>query len=211
MNRCQVLYIYFFKNIMDRAFALLLIFITLPVMAILSLTILLDGERGIIFKQARNGLNQKIFTLYKFRTMNCKRSPSGDLLPDKDRLTNIGKIIRKTSLDELPQLLNILKGDMSFVGPRPLLLKYLPYFRTDEKKRFLVRPGISGLAQVSGRNILNWDRRLAYDVEYVYRISLWLDIKIIFMTVYNVFASKDIIIDPESIMKNLDDERRTDI
>jgi lipopolysaccharide/colanic/teichoic acid biosynthesis glycosyltransferase len=196
---------------MDRAFALLLIFITLPVMAILSLTILLDGERGIIFKQARNGLNQKIFTLYKFRTMNCKRSPSGDLLPDKDRLTNIGKIIRKTSLDELPQLLNILKGDMSFVGPRPLLLKYLPYFRTDEKKRFLVRPGISGLAQVSGRNILNWDRRLAYDVEYVYRISLWLDIKIIFMTVYNVFASKDIIIDPESIMKNLDDERRTDI
>jgi lipopolysaccharide/colanic/teichoic acid biosynthesis glycosyltransferase len=140
--------------------------------------------------------------------MNEKKDSSGNLLSDAQRLTKIGRFVRKTSLDEIPQLLNVIKGDMSLVGPRPLLIRYQPYFREDERLRFTVRPGITGLAQVSGRNTVRWDDRLALDVEYVKRMSFMFDLKILCLTVANVFAAKNIVVDPESIMQNLDDERR---
>ncbi|MBN1970509.1 MAG: sugar transferase [Candidatus Delongbacteria bacterium] len=206
-NRNKV-YVRFIKSSLDRVFAILLFFATLPVMIILSTILFFEGNGGIFFKQDRNGYKERAFTLYKFRTMSCRKANSGELLTDKERLTRIGRIIRKTSLDELPQLFNIIKGDMSFIGPRPLLIKYLPYFRLEEKIRFSVKPGITGLAQVSGRNTLSWDKRLSYDVEYVKNVSFALDFKILVMTIIAVFSSQNIVVDPESIMKNLDDERR---
>lgn len=161
----------------------------------------------VLFKQQRPGLHGKPFYLYKFRTMTEERDENGELLPDHLRLTPFGKFLRKFSLDELPQLYNILKGDMSFVGPRPLLMKYLPYYTDREKKRHNVRPGITGLAQVSGRNNLGWDERLELDVKYVENYSFWLDIKIIFLTIKKVLKSEDVVIDPRSTMKDLDEER----
>src|SRR5699024_6785683 len=136
----------------------------------------------------------KPFYVYKFRTMTDERDENGELLPDDIRLTKTGKMIRKLSLDELPQLFNILKGDMSFVGPRPLLMKYLPYYTIDERKRHSVRPGITGLAQVKGRNRLSWDKRLALDVEYVEKQSLLLDIKIILLTIKKVFKNDGLVV-----------------
>jgi sugar transferase EpsL len=161
----------------------------------------------VIFKQQRPGLHGKPFYLYKFRTMTDERDENGELLPDHLRLTPFGQFLRKFSLDELPQLYNILKGDMSFVGPRPLLMKYLPYYTDREKKRHNVRPGITGLAQVSGRNNLDWDERLELDVKYVENYSFWLDLKIIFLTIKKVLKSEDVVIDPRSTMKDLDEER----
>jgi sugar transferase EpsL len=161
----------------------------------------------VIFKQQRPGLHGKPFYLYKFRTMTEERDENGELLPDHLRLTPFGQFLRKFSLDELPQLYNILKGDMSFVGPRPLLMKYLPYYTDREKKRHNVRPGITGLAQVSGRNNLDWDERLELDVKYVENYSFWLDLKIIFLTIKKVLKSEDVVIDPRSTMKDLDEER----
>tara|TARA_R110002049_G_scaffold125367_1_gene280966 strand:- start:5846 stop:6370 length:525 start_codon:yes stop_codon:yes gene_type:complete len=159
------------------------------------------------FVQARPGLNEKIFRIIKFKTMNEKKDEKGVLLPDAIRLTKIGMLIRKTSIDELPQLFNVLKGDMSLIGPRPLLLRYLPYYTDKERLRHSVRPGISGWAQVNGRNSVNWDERLALDVEYVKSINLKLDIKILYKTLLKIIVSEGIVVDPESIMKNLDDER----
>lgn len=161
----------------------------------------------VLFKQQRPGLHGKPFYLYKFRTMTDERDEKGELLPDHVRLTPFGQFLRKFSLDELPQLYNILKGDMSFVGPRPLLMKYLPYYTDREKKRHNVRPGITGLAQVSGRNNLGWDERLELDVKYVENYSFWLDLKIIFLTIKKVLKSEDVVIDPRSTMKDLDEER----
>ena len=140
--------------------------------------------------------------------MNDKRDANGDLLPDKERLTAVGSFVRKTSLDELPQLINVLKGEMSFIGPRPLLIKYLPYYKESERPRHSIRPGITGLAQVSGRNLLKWDDRLALDVQYANNISFATDFKIIVKTIKNVITSKDIVVDPESVMVNLSDERK---
>lgn len=140
--------------------------------------------------------------------MNDKRDDKGNLLPDSKRLTAVGKFVRKTSLDELPQLINVVKGDMSLIGPRPLLIKYLPYYTNEEKKRFLVRPGITGLAQVNGRNILGWDKRLAFDVHYVNNLAFKLDIAIAWKTFLKIIKSEDIIVDPHSIMLDLDEERK---
>lgn len=140
--------------------------------------------------------------------MNDKKDPDGNLLSDAERLTPIGSFVRKTSLDEIPQLINILKGDMSLIGPRPLLSKYLPYYTEEEMKRHDVRPGITGLAQVNGRNTASWDIRLQMDVDYVNNLSFGLDIKIFLLTAIKVFKSEDIVIDPRSIMLDLDEERK---
>lgn len=161
----------------------------------------------VIFKQKRPGLHEKIFTLYKFRTMTDARDEKGELLPDGDRLTAFGSFLRKTSLDELPELWNILKGDMSLIGPRPLLPGYLPYYTRKERIRHSVRPGLTGLAQVSGRNFLGWDDRLSKDVEYVERISFWMDLKILVRTVMVVFAKEDVSANPFAVEGYLWEER----
>lgn len=140
--------------------------------------------------------------------MNDKKDAQGSLLSDAERLTPIGAFVRKTSLDEIPQLINVLKGDMSFIGPRPLLLKYLPFYTTKERIRHSIKPGITGWSQVNGRNALNWDSRLSLDVYYVENMSFILDAKIVLKTIINIFSAKDIVVDPESIMQNLDDERK---
>lgn len=172
--------------------------------------IILLGFPGI-FKQERPGKNEKIFKLYKFRTMTSERDENGELLSDEERLTKFGKFLRSTSLDELPELFNILKGDMSFVGPRPLLVEYLPYYTKKEHHRHDVRPGLTGLAQVSGRNLVGWTRRLALDLEYTKTISFWLDVKIIFGTIGIVFKRSGITDGESSTMKTLIQERNKDV
>lgn len=142
----------------------------------------------VIFKQDRPGKNEKIFQVMKFRSMSDKRDSNGNLLPDKDRITALGRFLRKTSLDEIPQFFNVLKGDMSFIGPRPLLVQYLPYYTEEEKLRHSVRPGITGLAQVNGRNCISWDDKLAFDVKYAKSVSFFGDIKIAFLTVMKVLS-----------------------
>lgn len=145
----------------------------------------------VLFRQQRPGKNEKIFTLYKFRTMTDARDENGNLLPDSIRLTGFGKLLRATSLDELPELFNILKGDMSLIGPRPLLVSYLPYYSEREKLRHTVRPGLTGLAQVSGRNFIDWDHRLQKDVEYVEHLSFGMDLKVLWLTVKTVLGHTD--------------------
>lgn len=162
----------------------------------------------VIFQQQRPGLAGRPFTMYKFRTMTDERGPDGELLPDGVRLTPFGRFLRSTSLDELPGLFNVLRGDMSLVGPRPLLTRYTPYFTEEERQRLNVRPGITGWAQVNGRNTASWDDRLAMDVWYVQNQSLTLDLKILWMTVQRVLGRSGVVVDAESIMQNLDDERR---
>lgn len=149
----------------------------------------------ILFRQQRPGYNEKIFGIYKFRTMTDERDEDGNLLPDKDRLTKFGKLLRKTSLDEIPELFNILKGDMSFIGPRPLLPEYLPYYSDKEKIRHTVRPGLTGLAQASGRNLVDWDTRLSYDIEYVENLSFKMDILVIIKTIKTVFGHSEQVAD----------------
>lgn len=154
-----------------------------------------------IFKQPRPGLNGEIFHIYKFRTMIDARNEKGELLPDEVRLTSFGKLLRKLSLDELPQLWNVLKGDMSFVGPRPLLVEYLPLYNERQAMRHKVRPGITGWAQVNGRNAITWEQKFEYDVWYVENQSLWLDIKILVLTVKKVFISEGISQDGHATIK----------
>ena len=148
----------------------------------------------VLFRQERPGLNGKIFTLYKFRTMSDKRDANGELLPDGERLTKFGKLLRSTSLDELPEALNILKGDMSVVGPRPLCVKYLPFYNETEAHRHDVRPGLTGLAQINGRNCLSWEKRFELDVFYANNISFWEDIKIILLTAKKAFVRENVVV-----------------
>jgi len=162
----------------------------------------------VLFRQQRPGLNRQPFTIYKFRTMTNERDAQGNLLPDAHRLTNFGRFFRKTSLDELPELFNVLKGDMSLVGPRPLLMRYYPYFKSEELMRFSARPGITGLAQISGRNNLSWDSRIALDLKYVREVSFWLDLRILLTTVWRVFTRHGVQVDPGSAMLNFDEDRR---
>ena len=178
-----------------------------PILAVIALLVRLKLGSPILFRQQRPGLHGKPFTLYKFRTMTDARDADGNLLPDADRLTSFGRFLRRTSLDELPELINVLKGDMSLVGPRPLLMQYMPYYTPREQLRHSVRPGITGLAQISGRNMVDWDSRLALDVEYVENWTLWLDIKILFKTVANVMRRSGVVDVPVSIMNDLDIER----
>jgi len=174
-----------------------------PVIAILALLVRMKLGSPVIFKQERPGYRTRIFTLKKFRTMTDERDEQGNLLPDARRLTGFGKLLRRTSLDELPELWNIFCGDMSLIGPRPLLVSYLPYYTEREQLRHTVRPGLTGLAQVSGRNFLEWDKRLEKDAEYVENLSFGLDVKIFFATIKAVFVHDDIAEDTDVIEGNL--------
>ena len=159
-----------------------------PIFLILGLLVRFNIGKPVLFKQDRPGRDEKIFTLYKFRTMSNEKDQNGHLLPDSKRLSRFGKMLRRSSLDELPELFNIIKGEMSIIGPRPLLIRYLPYYTEEEKIRHSVRPGLTGLAQVNGRNLLKWDSRLAQDVEYVKNISFRLDLKIFLITILNYLS-----------------------
>jgi len=172
---------------MDVILSLLAIIILSPVLLIIAVLVRSNLGSPILFKQKRPGQREKIFTIYKFRTMTDERDQNGELLPDEIRLTKLGKFLRSTSLDELPELFNILKGDMSIIGPRPLAVQYLPYYNNFEKLRHIERPGLSGLAQINGRNLLNWEQKLAYDIEYVSNITLINDCKILLKTFFIVF------------------------
>ena len=185
-------YIQVGKPLMDKALAAIGLLVSavlvLPVMVMLYV-----ANRGqIFFTQHRPGLMGRPFTIYKFKTMNDRRGPDGQLLPDAERLTKVGAFVRKTSLDEVPQLWNVLRGDVSLVGPRPLLMEYLPLYSAEQAKRHWVRPGITGWAQVNGRNAIAWPQKFALDLHYVQHISFALDLKIIGMTVANVLRAKDI-------------------
>ncbi len=191
----------FFKPLFDRILALILIIILSPIMIIVAILIYLWDGRPVIFTQKRPGFREKIFKIYKFRTMTNERDKDGNLLPDAERLKGIGKIIRSLSLDELPQLFNVLKGDMSFIGPRPLLIEYLPLYNERQKKRHNVKPGITGWAQVNGRNAISWEQKFEYDVWYVENLSFLLDMKILWMTVLKVLKRSGISQDGHATME----------
>ncbi len=199
------MYRYFFKRIIDFFTSLISLIILSPVFIIVTICLFFTNKGTPFFFQLRPGLNEKIFQIIKFKTMNNKKDENGKLLPDAQRLTKVGAFIRKTSLDELPQLLNVLKGDMSLIGPRPLLSEYLPLYSEEERKRHLIKPGITGWAQVNGRNAITWSKKFELDVYYVKNISLLLDIKIILKTFQKVLSSKDISIEP--ISKLIDEKR----
>ena len=186
------MYAKYMKRLLDILLSLTILVVLSPLLLVLCILVRSKLGSPIFFKQERPGLHEKIFTMYKFRTMTDNRDAEGNLLPDKDRLTKFGKLLRATSLDELPEFFNILKGDMSFIGPRPLLVSYLPYYTETEALRHTVRPGLTGLAQVSGRNFLDWDRRLAKDVVYVKGLSFQMDLKVLFLTVKVVFDRSDV-------------------
>lgn len=181
--RGVTLYRKFGKRLFDVLFSASLLIVLSPVILIIALIVYAKMGRPILFSQERPGLNEKIFTLYKFRTMTNAYGPDGKLLPDSSRLSRFGKILRSTSLDELPELWNILKGDMSFVGPRPLLVQYLSLYSDEQRHRHDVRPGLTGLAMIHGRNNLNWNDKFAYDLQYVEQQSFLLDMKILLWTV----------------------------
>jgi len=191
-ERHRGIYERYFKRPLDIILSLIAIIVLSPLMLIIAVLVRIYLGSPVIFKQQRPGLNEKIFTMYKFRTMTDERDENGELLPDSERLTKFGKFLRSTSLDELPELFNILKGDMSIVGPRPLLVEYLPLYNEHQKRRHKVRPGLSGLAQVSGRNAISWEERFDLDVEYVDNVSFLLDIKIIFLTLKKVILREGI-------------------
>lgn len=201
------MYAKYIKRILDLILSLMALIVLMPLMIIIGILVRINLGSPIIFKQKRPGKNEKIFTLYKFRTMTDKRDIDGNLLPDEYRLTKFGKFLRSTSLDELPELINIIKGDMAIVGPRPLLVEYLPYYTEEEKHRHDVRPGLTGLAQVNGRNFLKWDERLKKDLEYINSISVKNDLFIIFRTIINVIKRKDIAVGREHNMLSLNKER----
>jgi lipopolysaccharide/colanic/teichoic acid biosynthesis glycosyltransferase len=199
-----MIYRFFFKRLIDLFTAILGLLIVFPVFVFLILVLAIVNKGTPFFVQKRPGRNEKIFSIIKFKTMTNAKDKNGNLLPDEKRLTTIGKLVRKTSLDELPQLLNIVKGDMSFIGPRPLLIRYLPFYSETEKIRHSIRPGITGLAQISGRNLLNWDDRLKKDIEYVENLHFGLDIKIFIKTIQKVITSKDVVVNPNSVIQDLD-------
>lgn len=199
----------FFKRFIDFWIALIALIIISPILMVITIWLHFANKgAGAFFFQERPGKDAKIFNVIKFKSMTDERDAEGNLLPDKDRITAIGKFIRKTSLDELPQLINVLKGDMALIGPRPLLVEYLPYYTEREKLRHTVRPGISGWAQCHGRNNLDWDEKLALDVYYVEHLSLLMDLRIIFTTIKNVLGGKDVNVVPSLKGGKLSDERR---
>ena len=187
------MYRHFFKRLIDFTIALIALLLLAPLLLSLLLLLHFTNEgAGVFFTQDRPGKNEKIFRLIKFKTMNEKRDKNGNLLPDKDRLTRTGRIVRSLSLDELPQLLNVLKGDMALIGPRPLLVRYLPLYSTQQHRRHEVRPGITGWAQVNGRNAITHTKKFEYDVWYVDHLSFMLDIKIFFLTIRKIFQREGI-------------------
>lgn len=198
----------FGKRFLDILISGMALILLSPVFLTVAVLVRVKLGSPIIFHQKRPGKDEKIFTLCKFRTMTDAKDEKGNLLPDEVRLTSFGKLLRATSLDELPELWNILKGDMSLVGPRPLLVEYLPYYRREEKLRHSVRPGLTGYAQVNGRNFLGWDHRLEKDVFYVKNLSFLLDLKIIIKTVMVVVKKEDVSVDSNAVECYLWEERR---
>lgn len=198
----------YFKRVLDVFCGLvaLLVFWWLYTIVAVLVRIKLGGP--VLFKQERPGKNEEIFRLYKFRTMTEARDEDGNLLPDEARLTKFGRALRATSLDELPEVFNILKGEMSLVGPRPLTIQYLPYYSEEERHRHDVRPGLSGLAQVNGRNFIDWDHRLAFDVQYVKKITFMGDLRIILQTALKFVKKEDIAVDTNKVEPNFAEERR---
>ena len=178
----------YIKRIFDFGCSAMALVVLSPILLITAILVQVKLGSPVIFTQERPGLHGKVFKLYKFRTMTDQKDENGNLLPDNVRLTKFGKLLRATSLDELPELWNIFKGDMSIIGPRPLLVSYLPYYTQKEKLRHSVRPGLTGLAQVSGRNFIDWDRRIAKDVEYVENLTFAMDIKVLLLTVKTVLG-----------------------
>lgn len=202
------MYRLFIKRLLDIVLSGIALVILSPVYLILAILIRVNLGSPVIFCQERPGKDEKIFTLCKFRTMTDERDEKGNLLPDNKRLTKFGKLLRATSLDELPELWNIFKGDMSIIGPRPLLVSYLPYYTEEEQLRHTVRPGLTGLAQVSGRNFLDWDNRLKKDIEYVQNLSFLMDLKVIFLTIKVVFVKENVAEDTNFVEGNFAEIRK---
>lgn len=198
----------YIKRLLDFTLSLLALIILSPVLLVTAALVRIKLGSPVIFHQDRPGKDEKIFRLYKFRSMTNERDEHGALLPDEMRLTRFGKILRSTSLDELPELWNILRGDMSIIGPRPLLVEYLPYYTTEERRRHNVRPGLTGLAQVNGRNNLTWEQKFQYDLEYISSITLGRDINIILMTAWKVIKHSDIQVNTHLSEGNLAEIRR---
>jgi len=186
------MYRFFFKPLLDKLLALILLFLLSPVLIFTAIAIYIKMGRPVFFRQDRPGKDEKIFSIYKFRTMSDERDEKGELLSDELRLAGLGQKIRSLSIDELPQLFNVLKGEMSFIGPRPLLIEYLCIYDETQKRRHEVAPGISGWAQVNGRNAITWKQKFEYDVWYTNNISFMLDVKIVGMTIQKVLMRKDI-------------------
>lgn len=198
----------YIKRFLDIVISLTALIVLSPVLLVVAVLVRVKLGSPVIFHQKRPGYQEEIFELNKFRTMTDERDAEGNLLPDAQRLTSFGNFLRKTSLDELPELWNILKGDMSLIGPRPLLVGYLPYYTAEEKLRHTVRPGLTGLAQVSGRNFIAWDDRLAKDVEYVKNLSFATDVNILWKTVSVVLKKDDVAVDTDTVEKFLWEERK---
>lgn len=198
------MYKHFFKRLIDFILSLIALIVLSPILLIVAILVRTKLGSPVIFKQERPGLNEKIFTLYKFRTMTDAKDEQGNLLPDEIRLTKFGKLLRSTSLDELPELFNILKGDMAIVGPRPLMTRYLPYYTEEERARHSIRPGMTGYAQVKGRNSLTWDEKFKYDLYYVNHVTFLVDIKVILDTIKIVIKHEGISLGD---LGNLDDYR----
>lgn len=198
----------YIKRLLDIVISLTALVVLSPILLIVAILVRCKLGSPVIFHQQRPGYNEEIFKLCKFRTMTDERDENGELLPDAVRLTKFGRMLRATSLDELPELWNILKGDMSLIGPRPLLVSYLPYYTKEEKLRHTVRPGLTGLAQVSGRNLLDWDKRFATDVEYVRNLTFAMDVKIFFLTIKKVFVRENIEVDTNQVEGNFAEIRK---
>lgn len=201
------MYKHFFKRAIDFTIVLIALMIIWPILAIITIWLHFANKgAGAFFYQDRPGKDEKIFKVIKFKSMTDERDAQGNLLPDRERLTKVGKFVRSTSLDELPQLINVLKGDMALIGPRPLLVRYLPYYTERERLRHTVRPGISGWAQVNGRNNITWNNKLECDAYYAEHVSLWFDIKILWLTIYKVIKREGAIADKKE--NYLDVERK---
>lgn len=188
----ETLYVKYMKRFLDIILSGIALIVLSPVYLVVAMLVRTKLGSPVIFIQKRPGKDNEIFNMYKFRTMTDKRDEQGNLLPDNERLTSFGKMLRSTSLDELPELWNIFKGDMSMVGPRPLLIEYLDIYTDDQTKRHLVRPGLTGLAQVNGRNAISWNAKFQFDIDYIESISLLLDIKIVFLTIKKVLIKEGI-------------------
>jgi len=180
------------KPIFDYTFSFLLILILSPLLLLLIILLYFFNQKNVFFFQSRPGKNERVFRIIKFKTMTDEKDQNGNLLPDEKRLTKMGKFVRKTSLDELPQLFNVLKGDMSFIGPRPLLVSYLKLYNEEQKRRHNIKPGITGWAQVNGRNAITWEQKFIFDVYYVNNVSFTLDLKIFLLTIKKVLKSEGI-------------------
>ena len=202
------MYKYFFKRLIDFCIVFAALLIIWPILLVIYIWLTIANKgAGAIFYQDRPGKDGKIFKVIKFKSMTDERDAEGNLLPDAQRLTKVGTFVRKTSIDELPQLINVLKGDMALIGPRPLLPEYLPYYTEREQLRHTVRPGITGWAQVNGRNNVTWDQKLELDAYYVEHLSFMMDVKVLFTTIKNVLGGKDVVVVPSTKAGKLNVER----